>query len=880
MNSGAFGEGFPYTNFHDLNMDWVVKIAKDFLDQYTHLQQTIENGEQSLQDKADELEALLQAWYDTHSEDIANQLVAALASLDQELTDNIAAFDQAAADRLALILASIPSDYSAMYSLLQAEIADINRDNGYAAYPRNMIISSSNKWTTTGNGNHVLIPIYPGDNIYIKANGSYNAVYGVLRDYTTPVADESPLFSTYTGFTTRLTITTPQSVTFTAPADAKYLYITNIANANINLPNAVTVNGKNMFLGVREYIESVEDKLDKYETLPTNTDLNTVLGNGMYLLTSDSTYSNKPSGYTGTAGFLKVYFVSNWCKQILYSFSYGETFTRRGNANGTTWTDWVRVDADDPTIFRVKGILANNTDLNSITTGTWLIASGGGYTHLPSDWGVKAGFIQSYVVSSPWVIQFIYTLQGGTIYKRQGNTSTGTWEDWTGLIPDAKTLRVQGSAPTNASVNGLATGIWMIESSGGYSDLPLGWGSGAGFMEVWDFSPWIIQIAYKFTGSEVYKRRGNRNTNTWEDWNAIAGNTYLSNNTYNFSEYSQTLTVNATPNITSDTNNYLPSTGDQTDRTADILAMLQSNGVCHLGKGGYFIQNLQMPDNTSLIGSGFGTILRVIDGADTYGVKLGTRCHISNLKIVGASATPTLDGNILNRHGILWQGTFTSNNLGPTSSFIDHVWVYNFTGGGITCYDTGTPSTNGMMVSDTYIYNCNVGLNIAYLSEYSKFCNIKSYNNYYGCINNGGNNIFVNCDFSSNLDTAFLIDNTNSQSPNNSHGSCSNCMFNHTARNGTANSGTGIKIINSHEGFIFEGCQIFFSKTEITNSAGIVFSNCNYGQNNCNIIINGEGVILFANNMHGGAPTIAITNNTKTKFVNCYNRTNGNLISA
>ena len=41
MNSGVFGEGFPYSNFHDLNMDWIIKIAKDFLDQYTNIKNTI-----------------------------------------------------------------------------------------------------------------------------------------------------------------------------------------------------------------------------------------------------------------------------------------------------------------------------------------------------------------------------------------------------------------------------------------------------------------------------------------------------------------------------------------------------------------------------------------------------------------------------------------------------------------------------------------------------------------------------------------------------------------------------------------------------------------------------------------------------------------------
>ena len=28
MNMGAFGENFPYTNFHDLNLDWILRVIK------------------------------------------------------------------------------------------------------------------------------------------------------------------------------------------------------------------------------------------------------------------------------------------------------------------------------------------------------------------------------------------------------------------------------------------------------------------------------------------------------------------------------------------------------------------------------------------------------------------------------------------------------------------------------------------------------------------------------------------------------------------------------------------------------------------------------------------------------------------------------------
>ena len=129
-------EQFPYTDMHQLNLDWIIKIAKDFLDQYTQIQDLISNGEESLQnlttsgleelqEKADGLETLLQEWYNTHSSDIANQLAAALQDLnawytlhqnylDQTLTDKITAFNTAADQKAAEAIATIPSDYTAL----------------------------------------------------------------------------------------------------------------------------------------------------------------------------------------------------------------------------------------------------------------------------------------------------------------------------------------------------------------------------------------------------------------------------------------------------------------------------------------------------------------------------------------------------------------------------------------------------------------------------------------------------------------------------------------------------------------------------------------------------------------------------------------------
>lgn len=135
MNNGAFGENFPYSNFHDLNLDWMIKIVKDFLDQYTHIQELIANGEADiteltqeslteLQNKAEELDQLLQDWYDDHSEDIAQALNTALANLSAETTASIARFNSRAEQYAQAVIATIPSDYTAQ----NAKIERLNND--------------------------------------------------------------------------------------------------------------------------------------------------------------------------------------------------------------------------------------------------------------------------------------------------------------------------------------------------------------------------------------------------------------------------------------------------------------------------------------------------------------------------------------------------------------------------------------------------------------------------------------------------------------------------------------------------------------------------------------------------------------------------------
>ena len=515
-------------------------------------------------------------------------------------------------------------------------------------------------------------------------------------------------------------------------------------------------------------------------------DLNNVLGNRCWLLYDDITYTNKPAGFPNL-GFLQVVFTGNWHLQVLYPFEVNKNcWYRRGNSTGTSWTEWIPLNT-----WGYDGELLE-TNLNNVTSqGWWLLNDSHTYTNVPG--GFTLGFLCSVF--------------------------TGSWR---------------------------------------------------------------LQLLYQFTGGKIFKRRGNSAGSSWEEWKEISGggNTYNVTNEYSYPSYSQSVTLNASPTITSDTNNYLAPSGDDTDRTADILAMLSSNKVCRLGPGKFVVSNLQMPAGSALIGSGHETLVRFAGTSDGYAIRMTDYCCVRDMHIIGAESNPTFTSTIGGRHGIMWQGNAQQSGANPYKGMINNVWLDNFTGGGITCYNTGYGTVNALEVVNAYITRCWAGINISYWSEFHKFTNVRCEACYIACVNNGGNNVFVNCDFSTALEIGMLMDNSQGQSPNNTHGSCVGCVFNHTGHAGQSNAGVGIKILNCHSGFVFSGCQIFYSQIVLEDTDGVIVADTNFGNNNCNVSIVNGGATLFANCMTEGAIPVTIDNNNHVHFANCYNKFTGATWSA
>jgi hypothetical protein len=304
--------------------------------------------------------------------------------------------------------------------------------------------------------------------------------------------------------------------------------------------------------------------------------------------------------------------------------------------------------------------------------------------------------------------------------------------------------------------------------------------------------------------------------------------------------------------------------GDATDA---IQKILNEYRVCMLGPGTYTVSGIQMPEGSTLSGMGAATKLKLREDVDDgYAVRIRSYCTVRDLAFDGGAEKPESLGK---RHGVAFLGNATGSDWQGQDqhAIICGCFFSGFSGGGIYGKDTGYSCRSAMAVSDCHIIGCGAGIYLEHFSEYHMFTNVLCNGCLYGCINNGGNNVFVNCGFNEN-GTGFLIDNSMGQSINNSHGSVIGCTFNHSGNN----KGIGIQLMKANVGYIFSGCQMFYSKIVLENCVNIVFEGFNFGRN-MEISIKGGKMTLFSNSVFYSAPKILnVTDNETVRFSQCYTR--------
>ena len=437
------------------------------------------------------------------------------------------------------------------------------------------------------------------------------------------------------------------------------------------------------------------------------------------------------------------------------------------------------------------------------------------------------------------------------------------------IVADFDSLpKANGTIADNTDLDTMTTaGQWLKDSESTYTHDPIP-NKGAS-LEVVNIGNCILQRLSRYDGNGIWYRLSTpQGSFADRDWH-VEGNVY--NNTYTTNQYENSYNITCSPTITTDTNNYLASTGDTTDRTGDIQTMLDSTGICRLGPGDFYVTGVEIPNKGAIIGSGVNTRLVLASSVTNgYAIKLNNYCTVKDLYIDGLlSGSPS--STVGARHGILYQGTATSSS-DPTSAkryygIIDGLQIENLSGAGIMCTGTGGQINSNLLVSNCHIRTCGAGIDVAYYSEFHRFTNISASNCYYGCICNGGNCNFVNCSFSYNM-IGVLMDNATGQSPNNSHGVFSACTVCHSGSN---NDGTAIKILNCDNGEILTGMQIHFGSIVVDDSKAIRFVGCQFGRS-VPMMLTDNTLITFSDcsMSDASAPTVTQSGNTTIAFDRCY----------
>lgn len=360
------------------------------------------------------------------------------------------------------------------------------------------------------------------------------------------------------------------------------------------------------------------------------------------------------------------------------------------------------------------------------------------------------------------------------------------------------------------------------------------------------------------------------------------GSGNINNYTTNYYDINYDITVN--PTITTDTNNFLASTGDTTDRSSDIAAMLKKTGCCILGSGVFYIKGVTMPDYSMIRGQGNSTQVYWIDEEDSpnYIFKFGSSCSLSDMwirqfKRSGSDHPITVQPEVRDFSAIEFSGVFNEDNPvnGPYAGTLSNLRITDIEGSGIRLVRTGTGVTAHVAAVNCYILRCDCGIHCDIISEFHQFTNITCTGCYYGVICRGGNNTFNNCNFSTNY-VGIYLDNSDGQSYNNGHGIFNACVINHSKPN---NTGTALLCDGINTGMKFSSCTFGYGNIHIKNSEGIRFYNC--GMAFGSVTIENSIGTLFNSLSLRRKPDLSITDidSKNTRFVNCFYRDGSEFIA-
>ena len=611
--------------------------------------------------------------------------------------------------------------------------------------------------------------------------------------------------------------------------------------------------------------------------------------------------------------WFRVYFYTNtsWTSMIseAYYTKQGGTFTIPAGTGGVIIRIWLPKGVTvnkEVSVSMFRGVpnydLSNraiqtnkngtgapiNSCNNALDNSIYFVSSANGVTTPPDFPLGRPGWLTTIAQGSvkvQFAVPYVYEFQAVKTRRYIGG-AWGAWYDcgaYTGIY-DGTTDAIYSSCD---DVN--SSGAMFIASSGGTPTLTGFPYSEAGFLQTTVTGNFRLQIAYPYSPNANTAKWRIKRADGWSSWNDLGSGSGGSGQTITIEQeisrdtYNNTYNITATPEITTDTNGWLnavdsdtESESGKTDMTPAIMAMLSGAGYCHLGPGIFYVSgNIDIPTGATLEGCGNNTCIRLLSSVTSgYICRLKEYGKVRSIRFSGGYnagdiSTPDIGG----RKGVIFIGNRDGQDseVTPTTTKCSQITGCTFENldSGIYGYNAGGGLQEGLIVSDCYITRCKAGINLDYWTEYCKFSNVVTFQCYFACINNGGNNVFVGCTFHGV--EGFVLDNSAGNKSNQGHGSVIGCTFNHIDnmnRPQEAGRGLGIKMIGNTAGFVFSGCQLWYGEVYVENSRGVSFADCLFGGGSIEITTTGSYPLFLNGCTFQSAPNVSAE--TAPKYTGCY----------
>ena len=257
---GVF-EQFPYTNYHDLNLDWILKKIQECETDVAHMQVELDEFPAKFTEEFTVViyQILEEAWHD---------LLPPVTPADDGKVMSVVAGAWAATS---IPNGNVPpASYVDKGKALRVDASGNWIIKGFedlvgpfqtiSAQPEYLgILNSSGVWTNTNLSTytHYAIPVAGGEHVIIKARSSGTAYYAVLKTHVMPLTGTGDWATGYTG---RVALTANKFVEFDLPTDARFFYVQSLNNGNDSMPAGLWINGINIYAatpseGIVEYLD-------------------------------------------------------------------------------------------------------------------------------------------------------------------------------------------------------------------------------------------------------------------------------------------------------------------------------------------------------------------------------------------------------------------------------------------------------------------------------------------------------------------------------------------------------------------------------------------------------------------------------------------------